>query len=151
MTVEITKLVKVAHISGVEGTTPEHLRAAITCQFVLKDNHMDTSARLELLPSVYYLKDFFSEHVGFKEDVVLKCKKSNALKAVAAKAEDEVRARDADAKRAIPAASSGVVEASSKEQKQQHILKARAALEKNKAERARRRTFNLQGCGNSWK
>ena len=136
-------LIKVTHITGIEGAIPAHLSTCITRAFQLLDNHLDHEARLLLLPSIYYLRDFFPEECGFKKDMLVKGKKALFMPSLVVKAEKELAAKDHAASREVVKGCTSALKAADKRQKDSAIDKARKALAATRAERVAKRSFVL--------
>ena len=79
------KCVLLEHVSGAEGTLPEHIM--ITTAFVLIDNHSDMKAKVKCGKLEFYLKDFFDDGAGPHANPI--GNKGAALVALAKEQEDK--------------------------------------------------------------
>lgn len=120
---------------------PEHIVA--TCAFVLDNNHSDGEAKAELPPSRFFLHEFFSHALPWRQD--LKVKRVQVFKTLLAQAAAEgEKTRDAKEQAVeLAVASRSVLQVAAKAQANARTDKARAAIEAEKNERTKRRRLTL--------
>lgn len=95
------------------------------------------------MPSTYYLKDFFAD-AAFKQDLVVRGKKSSFLATMSASAAAEIDEREKQASVDEVEGCGRVLADAKRELKAANMAKARTAMTKKQADRVTKRTFKLR-------
>lgn len=131
---EAGKCIEIVHMSGARITPPAHV--SITRSFVLKNNHLDFRATLELPPIVFKLSDFFPADSDFMQDIYTPGKKWKVIDQISdrlAKAKQQQQQDDfAETMVTLDAA---IVDNARKARTQVNLDRARVALAASKERR----------------
>lgn len=135
------RVTRIIHCSGVEALVPPH--APIDTSFRLIDNHYDHLARVEKKPSVYFLKVFFADDVGFRIGMQTPGKNITGLQTLASSVAEELQAEETMKDQEVVAVNVEVAKSNAQETAKNNLAKARTKIDENQQARKRRRTIAL--------